>query len=38
MSKKKFLLYREQDGGCDYTIGCGVSLSVIRASSINHHE
>lgn len=34
MSKKTFLLYREQDGGCDYTIGCGVALNTIRASSI----
>lgn len=34
MNKKTFLLYRKQDGGCDYTIGCGMSLSVIRASSM----
>lgn len=31
---KTYLLYREQEGGCDYTIGCGLSVSTIRANSM----
>lgn len=30
---KKFLYIREQDGGCDYTIGCGISIQAIEAAS-----
>ena len=31
---KTYLLYREQSDGCDYTIGCGRSLTSIKASSM----
>lgn len=30
----KFLLVREQSGGCDYTINCGLDVSVIVAESM----
>jgi len=33
--KKKFLLVREQSGGCDYTIGCGVAVAVHQAESLD---
>lgn len=32
---KRFLLVREQDGGCDYTIGCGVVVDEYDAESID---
>jgi hypothetical protein len=28
---KKYMVIANQDGGCDYTIGCGVSYSIIEA-------
>ena len=31
---KKFLVVEEQDGGCDYTIGCGVKVSFIEAEEM----
>lgn len=31
---KKYLLIREQSGGCDYTIGCGVAYSIFEAENI----
>jgi hypothetical protein len=31
---KKFIAHIKQDGGCDYTIGCGVNLLTIDASNI----
>ena len=31
---KKYLAYLEQDGGCDYTIGCGISKLIIEAEDI----
>lgn len=30
---KTYLYIRRQENGCDYTIGCGVSIRQIRASS-----
>lgn len=30
---KTFLYIRRQDKGCDYTIGCGISVSYIKADS-----
>jgi hypothetical protein len=30
---KKYLYIRRQSGGCDYTIGCGISIQEIHASS-----
>lgn len=30
---KKYYYIRRQENGCDYTIGCGVSIQLIRADS-----
>lgn len=30
----KFLVVEEQEGGCDYTIGCGVCTSVVQGASL----
>lgn len=30
---KRYYYIRRQNGGCDYTIGCGISIQTIRASS-----
>lgn len=30
---KKFLYIRRQENGCDYTIGCGISVRIIKADS-----
>ena len=30
----KYLLVMEQDGGCDYTIGCGLKVEPIEASNM----
>lgn len=30
----KFLVVEEQDGGCDYTIGCGICTSVEQGASL----
>lgn len=32
---KKFLLIERQNGGCDYTIGCGIRTSVILANNVS---
>lgn len=29
---KKYIIIREQEGGCDYTIGCGIAYEVIGLS------
>jgi hypothetical protein len=31
----KYFYVREQGGGCDYTIGCGISVEEIRAKSLD---
>jgi hypothetical protein len=31
---KTYLYIRRQNGGCDYTIGCGISIEEIRAKSL----
>lgn len=31
---KTYLLVRRQGGGCDYTIGCGISVSSFQAESM----
>lgn len=31
---KTFLLIKQQDNGCDYTIGCGVTVSLFKAESM----
>lgn len=31
---KTYLFYRKQEGGCDYTIGCGQTIDVFQASSM----
>lgn len=30
----KFLVVQRQSGGCDYTIGCGVAVSVVEADDM----
>jgi hypothetical protein len=30
----KFILVSEEDGGCDYTIGCGICVEEIEANSL----
>lgn len=31
---KKFLIVERQGGGCDYTIGCGIKVSVVECESM----
>lgn len=31
---KTFLMLKEQGGGCDYTIGCGINYEILRAASM----
>jgi len=31
---KRFLLIREQGGGCDHTIGCGIDYHIFKAKNI----
>ena len=33
-----FYLFEEQDGGCDYTIGCGFRLTTLKAKSMEDAE
>lgn len=33
MSEVKYIAIFHQDGGCDYTIGCGVSVDTLKADS-----
>lgn len=35
---KTYLLVRRQGGGCDYTIGCGISVSSFQAESMEDAE
>jgi hypothetical protein len=34
MAVRKYLYIREQNGGCDHTIGCGIDIEEIEAESL----
>lgn len=31
---KKYIIIQHQEGGCDYTIGCGIDIKIVEAPSI----
>lgn len=32
----KYILVQTQQGGCDYTIGCGVRVTELKAKNVHH--